>query len=116
MIILYDRIFSVAKEKGIQQKDFAEYLGVKPSVISGWKSGRLRPSVEYISKLADYFGVSTDYLLGKTDDRNYQELVIPQDLDNVRVAFHRGGIEDLTQEEVDKLAEFAQFLKSQRKK
>jgi len=41
--------------------------GIPDSRISQWKNHDELPSVENLMKLADYFGVSTDYLLGRTD-------------------------------------------------
>lgn len=67
---MFEKIFVIAKSKGVQQKDIAEHLGVLPAVVTDWKSGRCKPSVESIYKLADYFGVTTDYLLGRTDERS----------------------------------------------
>ena len=64
--MLYERIFQTAKREGVQQKELAEYLGVLPAVITDWKTGRCKPSVEAIVKLADFFSVSTDFLLGRT--------------------------------------------------
>jgi transcriptional regulator with XRE-family HTH domain len=40
----------------------SEAIGASTGLISAWKSGAKKPSFEYIPKLADYFGVSTDYL------------------------------------------------------
>lgn len=51
-----------------------------------------------------------------TDDPSPQPLVIPDELKGVKVAFHRGEFEDLTQDEVDALAILAKTLKEQRKK
>jgi len=63
---------------------------------------------------APFFEVSLDYLLGLTNNPNPEKLIIPDELKNVQVAFHRGEFEELTQDEVDRLAEFAKFLKTQR--
>jgi len=113
VIPLCERIFSTAKDKGVQQKELAGYLGVSPSVLSDWKIGRIKPSVEMIDRVSDFLNVSIDYLLGKTDIPS--PLVIPEILKGVPVAFHRGEFEDLTQEEVDSLARIAVELKSLRK-
>ena len=112
---MFERIFSTAKEQGINQRELAAHLGFQPSVLSDWKTGRLRPSVEMISKIADRFNVTTDYLLGKTDDPSPKELVVPDVLKGVPVAFHRGEFEGLTQDEVDALAKIAVELKALRK-
>jgi len=37
---LYERVFKIAKENGVQQKELAEYLGATKSVLFDWKSGR----------------------------------------------------------------------------
>jgi len=107
---MYEKIFSMAKEKKVSQKELAQNIGVSPSVLSDWRSGRLKPSAEAISKLAKYFGVTTDYLLDLTDTP--QALKIPDVLKSVPVAFHRGEFEDLTQDEVDNLARIAAGYKA----
>lgn len=61
-------IFNLCKLNNIQQKDLAEAIGIRPSALSDWKKGNYKPKVEIISRIADYFNVSTDYLLGRTDD------------------------------------------------
>lgn len=55
-------------ELGISQKELAEKLGVSPTNIYNYETGRTQPSVEWIIKLADFFEVSTDFLLGREDD------------------------------------------------
>lgn len=47
--------------------EVAEELHVSKTTLSNWESGRRIPSVEAIEKLADLYGVSVDYLLGRTD-------------------------------------------------
>lgn len=55
----------------IQYKDFAKLLKVAPSTISNWLSGERFPNDEKILMfLADYFDVTLDYLLGRTDDKD----------------------------------------------
>ena len=72
------------------------------------------PSIDRLTKLANYIGVSIDYLLtGKTDDPNPKPLVIPDVLKNVKVAAS-GGEGDWTQEEVDEISKFAEFLRLKR--
>jgi len=103
------------KEKGITQKQLAEKLFVDQTAVSYWEQGKTNPDLEKQIALADFFNVTTDYLLGRTDDTGPQPLIIPEELKDVKVAFHNGE-EDLTQDEVDKIAEYVRFLKSQRKK
>jgi transcriptional regulator with XRE-family HTH domain len=63
-----ERIFNLIKFKNIQQKTLAEYLGVTQSTLSEWKKGNLKPSMEDIIEIAHYFNVTTDYLLGLSDE------------------------------------------------
>lgn len=48
----------------ITQKEFAEMLGVSQQTVASWEVGRTEPSNEALIKIAAYFKVSTDYLLG----------------------------------------------------
>ena len=45
-------------------------IGINHSSINGWKKGLAKPSFDAIIKISDYFSVTTDYLLGRTDDPN----------------------------------------------
>ena len=62
-----EKIIGLIEEKKIQYKDFASNLGLAQNIISEWKNKRLKPSIEHIIKIADYFNVSTDYLLDRVD-------------------------------------------------
>lgn len=104
------------RTKKITQDKLADILRVSRSTISMWEIDASEPDTETVRRIADFFDVSTDYLLGRTDDPNPQPLVIPDELKDVRVAFHKGDTEDLTQDEVDKIAEYVKFIKEQRKK
>lgn len=57
----------VRNKKGMSQRELAEKLGVSQQTIGSWEVGRTAPDPEAIKKIADFFNVSTDYLLGKTD-------------------------------------------------
>lgn len=58
-----DRIFKLIKKHNIKQKTLSEAIGVSAGNISDWKSGRSSPSAEKVSLIAEFFNVSTDYLL-----------------------------------------------------
>ncbi len=57
------------KEKGILQKELATYLNVTVATISNYEKGVHSPDYETLVRLADFFDVSTDYLLQRTDYR-----------------------------------------------
>lgn len=61
------RVRELREAKGMQQKELAIDLHVSQPTISDWESGRKIPSARSTQKLADYFGVSIDYLLGREE-------------------------------------------------
>lgn len=50
---------------GLTQQELAEHLGISPVTISGYELGRREPSIEMLERIADYFDVTVDYLLGR---------------------------------------------------
>ncbi len=65
---MYENIFTLMKENRMTQRELAEILGIPPSILSDWKSGRVKPSIEHMKALSQHFNVSIDYLVGKTSD------------------------------------------------
>ncbi len=63
-----ERVLALIDERGITAATLTKEAGLDKSTISAWKSGRSKPKAEALQKIADYFGVSIDYLLEKTDD------------------------------------------------
>jgi transcriptional regulator with XRE-family HTH domain len=64
------RIKLLRTEKEVTQKELADFLGLTPKMISFYEKGERFPPHDIISKLSDYFNVTTDYLLCKTDKKN----------------------------------------------
>lgn len=62
------KLKELREERGMQQKELADLLNVSKSTISGWEVGRNEPQQEMLIKIANYFSVTTDYLLGREDD------------------------------------------------
>lgn len=71
-----DRLKELRKEKKITQPELANMLGVTFSTVSAWEVGKAQPSYDILVKLAQYFGVTTDYLLGlnQEDKSNIEKL------------------------------------------
>lgn len=59
-----DRIKELRKEKNLSQIQLASQIGVSQKAIDYWELGTNEPKSSYIIKLAKYFDVSADYLLG----------------------------------------------------
>ena len=64
----FRRIYDLREDRDIKQKAVAEYLGMDPTVYRRYEKGVRSVPVYVVIKLADYYKVSTDYLLGRTDD------------------------------------------------
>lgn len=70
---IFEQLMAEKGKKGLGIRAVAFYCGVYPNTICGYKERRHLPNAEQLEKLADYFKVSTDWLLGRTDRRNYDE-------------------------------------------
>lgn len=55
--------------KGLTQSQLAERVGVSRETVSRWERGATMPSIDRVVSAADFFDCSTDYLLGRTDER-----------------------------------------------
>lgn len=68
MSLFIPRFRDLLKEIGRQQKEICADLGISTQKLSKWKTGYSEPNFDDLAMLAEYFDVSTDYLLGITDD------------------------------------------------
>lgn len=66
-----ERLKLLRKEKNLTIEELAKNLGSAKSTISRYENGLREPKKDFLELLCTYFDVSTDYLLGKTDERNY---------------------------------------------
>lgn len=63
-------LFELMKKNKVTQQQLSEAVKVSQGNISDWKSGRSSPSIEVLPKIAEFFNVSSDYLLGLDDVPN----------------------------------------------
>lgn len=75
--MFYDNFLRICKEHGISPSRAAEACGINRSNVSNWKANGYTPRSDVLNKIADYFGVSVDYLLG-----NEQKKELPDDTDS----------------------------------
>ena len=61
------RIRDLREDRDLSQKVLAEYLQIHQTTYSDYELGRVNVPVTSLHKLADFYGVSVDYLLGRTD-------------------------------------------------
>ena len=65
-----ERLKSLRKEQNLTQQKIAEKLNISRGSYAQWEAQRTQPSSKSLETLADFFDVSTDYLLGNTDNKN----------------------------------------------
>lgn len=86
------RLRQLRKEKGITQEALGQYLHYNHTAVANYESGRNQPSFDDLLKLADYFDVSTDFLLGRSEkfypptDKLWEKLTVAEFLRLLRQA------------------------------
>lgn len=68
--ILAKRLKSLRENNGYLQKYVADKIGVRSNTLSGYENGTRSPDPEMIKRLSELYGVTTDFLLGRTDNPN----------------------------------------------
>jgi len=101
----------IRNKKGLTQAEVAAKLGITYQAYAHYETGRRQPDPEMLLKMANLFGVSTDYLLGRDETPT---LTIPKTLTDTQIAFAE-GLKDLDDEELQQVADFVDFLKNRKK-
>lgn len=96
MSVLGSRIKYLREKLDISQKRLADALGITNIQVSRYETGDRKPDPETIKKLAEFFDVSSDYLLGVTND----QLEPNENNSNIGRAFY-GGADQYTDEELE---------------
>lgn len=82
----FSRIITLLrKEKGITQKQAAADLGISQALLSHYEKGLRECGLDFLIKLCDYYNVSSDYILGRSPDRNGTVLSV-DDLEGAETA------------------------------
>lgn len=110
MISLPDRLKELRKSKNLTQTELGKILGVGKTTISMYETNNSTPNDEIKLKIADYFNVSLDYLLGKTNIKNYT------DNNNATIALHSDtDYDDLPDEAKKEINNFIEFVRQKYK-
>ncbi|WP_028987646.1 helix-turn-helix domain-containing protein [Thermicanus aegyptius] len=96
------RLKALRTKKKLTHQDMADFLGISRQAYGLYENGKREPDFHTLQKLADFFNVSTDYLLGRTDEPN-----------NETLAAHRTDdlMADLPPEARKSLEEFIESMK-----
>lgn len=63
------KLKQLRENNGLSQRAFAEIFGIAQSTVGMWESGKREPDFTTVQKIADYFDVSIDYLLGREEEQ-----------------------------------------------
>jgi transcriptional regulator with XRE-family HTH domain len=66
--IFSKRLKELRLKHGLNRQELAKELNISPITLAGYENGHRSPNIDYITQIADYFNVSTDWLLGRSDD------------------------------------------------
>lgn len=67
--MVYENIRNLREDSDKRQQDLADYLNVKQTTYSKYELGKINVPVEVFIKLADYYDVTIDYLVGRTKEK-----------------------------------------------
>lgn len=105
------RIKRLRQECDMSQEELGKLVGVSKVSVWQWENGINYPNNNVLLALADYFKVSTDYLLGKSDVRNISDDRLDDiDLSAFPVGF-LGELSEMSKEQIEQLRTYARFLK-----
>lgn len=72
--MLSNKIKALRKEHNMTQSDLAQKLNVAQGAVAMWETDKRTPDVDMLKKIADYFNVSVDYLIGNKNESSIEEL------------------------------------------
>lgn len=76
-----ERLKNLRESKGLKQTELAEKLNLTSAALSQYEKGVREPNSEMLKKIADYFDVSTDFLLGRIDVKHFDDF--PEDVKRI---------------------------------
>lgn len=113
MSILYERLFALCQERGITAYRMCKDTGVQPSVMTDLKMGRRQTvKAETAAKIAAYFGVSVDYLLGIEEK---EKPTAEKAVSDEELKFALFGDATVSDEDFEDVKRFAEFIKNKKK-
>lgn len=109
-------IEKLRRERKMPQKELAVILSVSVGTVSNYENGVHFPDLAMIHKLADFFGVSTDYLLGRTEFRDDAKKLNEQVTADHKIVDFVNILLEADEKERESIMDYALFLKAQKEK
>lgn len=117
--MFYDIYAALCEKQGKKPSVVARELGINKSNVSNWKNNGYTPRGKVLNAIAEYFGVSTDYLLMGTEfeqkkeltvDKNSEKIIRLDEIDNpdIKMIARAGG--KMTKDQAENLRKYAQYM------
>lgn len=116
MNVFKKRVIDLINKNNITQKILASEIGVTEATLSRNLNGVHAPRSEEVLKIANYFGVTSDYLMGNTDEPTNTIQII--DMTNAKDGVTKvqmdvlKKIEDLNEKDIEKIIDYIDYIKS----
>lgn len=105
---LKDKVYLLMRERNITQNGLAAEIGITQSTLSRNLNGIHEPKADVIKKIADYFGVSVEYLLGTAETDQAESL------GNIDIALYN-ATKELNENEKNEILDYINYIKSKNK-
>lgn len=111
--MFWERLVQLCAERNTKPNPVAKELGISSGSVTNWKNGAV-PHSATLKKIADYFGVSTSYLLGVVDDPDPSLLLIHQKKEPPMLEW-LAKLDNMTVDELAEVEQFVDFVLSRKK-
>lgn len=108
--IFFKRFYRLCRQNGTTPNGIAKDIGASSGSLTSWKNGTM-PRAGMVKRIAEYFGVSVNYLMGYDDSGDPTDGRISDE--ELKFALF-GGDREISDEMLDEVRQFAQFLKSRK--
>ena len=105
--MFFNRFKALCEERGLSVYAACTEIGLNRSAVNKWKQGG-KPNGTTAAKMAQFFGVTTDYLLGQSDSRGENRRVISDE--DIKFALF-GGSGEISDAMYEEVKQFAAFVK-----
>lgn len=112
--MFWERFVQLCAERNTKPNPVAKELGISSGAVTNWKNGAV-PQSATLKRIADYFGVSTSYLLGIVDDPDPIALIDPSKKAPPLIEKIDEAMLDMSEEELEDLNKYIDFLRSKRR-
>ena len=111
-MIFLNRLRELRVERELLQSDIAKLMNKSERTVGFYETGERDMNTETLAILANFFNVSIDYLLGKSDIRNPEKA----DLDKLQIGLSAKDYSNITDEQIKQIEDFAKFVLKDNKK